>query len=42
MTILTENHDLCLWIVDILLLDAALQLEHHRTGSIDEIGRAHV
>ena len=36
MPVLAENHDLCLRIVDILLLDAALQLEHHRTGSIDD------
>ena len=36
MTVLTEDNDLRLRIVDILLLDAALQLEHHRTGSIDD------
>ncbi len=32
----SENNDLRIRIVDILLLDAALQLEHHRTGSIDD------
>ncbi len=36
MSLLTEDDDLCLRIVDILLLDAALQLEYHRTGGIND------
>ena len=37
MSLLTEDDDLRLGIVDILLFDAALKLEHHRAGGIDNL-----
>ena len=37
MSLLAEDDDLRLGIVNILLFDAALKLEHHRTGGIDNL-----
>ena len=39
MTTLTENHNLCrlTLVIVILLLDAFLQLEHHRTSGINDL-----
>ena len=35
MSLLSEDDNLRLWIVDILLLDASLQLQYHRAGGIN-------
>ena len=37
MTFLTENHYLSIVVFVVLFLDTLLELQHHRTGSIDNL-----